>query len=94
MRNLVVYKQSLTKATMKWNPPYRREDGIWVLIKREHLIPLCNEQGVFRGAILKMKKIMEKMRTKNNSPVWNCTMTSKEMGAYRIYHLICKRIRQ
>jgi len=95
MRNLVAYKQSLTKATMKWNPPYRREDGKWILVKREHLKPhlLCNERGVFRGAILKMKKIMEKMRTENNRPVWHCIMTSKEMGVYRTYHLICKRIK-
>jgi len=86
MRNLVAYRQSLTKATMKWNPPCRKEDEGWILVKHGSL---C-----VHGAILKMKKIMEKMRTENNRPVWNCVMTSKEMRAYRIYHLICKRIKR
>jgi len=105
MRNLVAYRQSLTIATGKWNPPCRKEDEGWILVKRGHLIPLYQKkdgkwifvnhgQSVFHHrAILKMKKVMEKLRTENNKPIWDCIMTSKEMGAYRIYHLICKRVK-
>jgi hypothetical protein len=104
MRNLVIYRQSLTIVTGKWNPPCRKENEGWILVKPERLIPLYqkkggkwilmnHEQGIFHNTILKMKKVMEKMRTKNNRPIWNCKMTSEQKGGYRIYHLICKRIK-
>ena len=104
MRNLVVYRQSLTRATGKWNPPCRKEVEGWILVKCENLVPLyqkkdgkwipVNQPLCFHGAILKMKKVMEELRTENNGPIWNCKMTSKQTGGYLIYHLICKRIRK
>ena len=93
MRNLVAYRQSLTIATGKWNPPCRKEEEGWILIKRDVIASLYDHfvDGSFPLAILKMKKKMEKMRTENNSPIWSCKMTSKQSGGYRIYHLICRR---
>lgn len=95
MRNLVAYRQSLTIATGKWNPPCRKEKEGWILIERHAIASLYDHfvDGSFPLAILKMKKKMEKMRTKNNRPIWNCKMTSKQVSGYRIYHLVCKRIR-
>ena len=95
MRNLVAYRQSLTLATGKWNPPCRKEAEGWILIERKAIASLYDRfvDDSFPRAILKMKKTMEKMRHKNNRPIWNCTMTSKQVGGYRIYHLICKRIK-
>lgn len=100
MRNLVAYRQSLTIATGKWNPPCRKEEEGWILIGRKQLVALYDHvnniyvNGSFPLAIIKMKKVMEKMRTENNRPIWNCKMTSKQTGGYIIYHLICKRIRK
>ena len=95
MRNLVAYRQSLTISTGKWNPPWRKEDEGWIPIEHHAIAPLYDHfvDGSFPLAILKMKKKMEEMRTKNNQPIWNCKMTSKQAGGYRIYHLICKRIK-
>jgi len=92
MRNLVAYRQSLTLATKKWNMPHRKDGENWVPIKREHIMNVCD--GVLRGAILKMKRKLGKMRHPNSNPVWDCTMSSKEKGGYRIYYLICKKIIQ
>jgi len=94
MRNLVAYRQSFTKATGKWNTPYRRGGENWIPVKRQAIAGLYDHfvDGSFPFAIIKMKKKMEKMKTVNNRPIWSCIMTSKEVGHYRIYHLICKRI--
>ena len=95
MRNLVSYRQTLTIATGKWNPPCRKEDEGWILIERKAIASLYDHfvYSSYPLAILKMKKKMEKMRTKNNRLIWDCKMTSKQASGYRIYHLICKRIR-
>lgn len=95
MRNLVVYRQSLTIATGKWNPPCRKEDEGWILIERNAIAVLYDHfvDGSFPAAIIRMKKTMEKMQHENNSPIWNCVMTFGKKGGYRIYHLICKRIK-
>jgi len=96
MRNLVAYRQTFTIATGKWNPPCRKEEEGWILIKHRALIGLYDHfvGSYFPRAILKMKRKIEKMRTENNRPIWNCKMTSKQTGGYRIYHLICKRVKK
>ena len=93
MRNLVVYRQSLTIATGKWNVPCRKENEGWVFIGRASLAALYDRfppyiKGSFPLAIVKMKKEVEK------NPIWDCKMTSKQTGGYRIYHLICKRVKK
>jgi len=94
MRNLVAYRQSLTIATGKWNPPCRKEEEGWILIGREQLVALYDHgnniyvDGSFPLAIIKMKKEVEK------NPIWDCKMTSKQTGGYIIYHLICKRVKK
>jgi len=95
MINLVVYRQSLTIATGKWNIPYRKEGEKWFNIERNAIAALYDHfvEGSFPVAILKIKKIMEKIKAKNGRPIWNCVMTSKQTGGYRIYHLICRRIK-
>jgi hypothetical protein len=93
MRNIVVYRQSLTIATVRWNIPHRKDGEKWVPIEYKNSLSLRNKRdGSLRGAIIKMKKLMEKMGHSNNHPIWNCTMSSKKVGGYRIYYLICKRI--
>jgi len=90
MRNLVVYRQSLTISTGKWNVPCRKEKEGWVFIGYAQVASLYDYyvKNSFPLAIIKMKKIIEK------SAIWNCKMTSKQASGYRIYHLICKRIRR
>jgi hypothetical protein len=91
MRDLVVYRQSLTLATKKWNLPYRKNNNKWD--KVEHLGGLHDRHdGSLRGAIIKIKTKMEKMRHGNNLPTWKCRMTNKKTGEYMIYYLTCKRI--
>ena len=89
MRNLVAYRQSLTIATGKWNVPCRKENEGWVFIGHAHTAALYDHyvENSFPLAILKMKKLIEK------NPIWDCKMTSKQANGYRIYHLICKRIK-
>ena len=89
MRNLVVYRQTLTIATGKWNPPCRKEAEGWIFIGHKHLTALYDYyvKGSFVLAILKMKREIEK------NTIWSCKMTTKDSGGYRIYHLICKRIK-
>jgi len=89
MRNLVVYRQSLTIATGKWNPPVRKEEEGWIFIGHERLAALYDYyiRDSFPLAILKMKKKIDK------NSIWDCKMTSTQTGGYLIYHLICKRIK-
>ena len=62
MRNLVVYRQSLTKATGKWNIPWRKENEGWIPIEHHAIAPLYDHfvDGSFPSAIIKMKKKIEK----------------------------------
>lgn len=93
MRNMVVYRQSVTLSTVRWNVPYRKDGEKWVPIEYKNSLSIRDKHdGSLRGAIIKMKKQMEKMAHPNNQPIWNCTMSSKKKGDYRIYYLICKRI--
>ena len=93
MRNMVVYRQSLTKATVRWNVPHRKEGDKWVPVEYKNSLSIRDKRDrSLRGAIIKMKKIMEKMRCPNNRPIWKCTISTKEAGSYRIYYLICQRI--
>ena len=91
MRNLVIYKQSLTLAIKKWNPPYKKDGSKWHKIERLESLRDRHDRSL-RGAIIKIKTRMEKMRRGNNHPVWKCHMTTKKVGEYRIYYLTCKRI--
>lgn len=93
MRNMVAYRQSITLATVKWNVPHRKDGEKWVPVEYKNSLSLRDySNGSLRGAIIKMKDMMEKMRHQNNRPIWKCTMSSKKKGGYRIYYLICKRI--
>ena len=93
MRSLVIYKQSLTISTAKWNYPYRKDGEKWIAVERKRLLPLYSKHDstFLRGAIYRMKKAMEKMRAKNNRPIWNCKLSSKKVAGYNVYYLACER---
>jgi len=91
MSDLVIYKQSLTILTGQWNIPRRKVDNGWRKIERTKLVR-DRHDGSFRGAIIRMKNKLEKMRNKNHHPIWKCRMTTQKTGGYRVYYLTCKRI--
>lgn len=86
---LLVYKQTLTLPTKKWNVPRRKDGNKWIPIEYSRSLSLIDRHdGSLRGAIIKMKDKMEKMG------IWKCSMSSAKSGNYRVYTLVCKRQKQ
>lgn len=84
--NLLVYRQTVTLSTGKWNVPRRKDGEKWVPIEYSRSLSLRHrDDNSFRGAIIKMKNKMEKMG------IWRCSIQSDKYGNYRIYTLVCKK---
>lgn len=83
---LLVYRQTLTLLTKRWNMPRRKDGDVWVPIEYGRSLSLRDKRdGSLRGAIIKMKDKMKKMG------VWKCSMSSTQSRGFRIYTLVCRR---
>ena len=94
MKNLVVYMQQFTITTKEWDRPCRKKGKKWVFVETRNLVPLfVDKHTVFpRGAIYRMKKHMERMKTTDHRAIWNCKLTVENAKGYQVYYLTCKRI--
>lgn len=82
---LLIYRQTLTLATRRWNMPRRKKGEQWVPIKLINLPSLRDKyDGSLRGAIIKIK---DKLREIGK---WECFMRSTQSNGYRIYTLVCR----